>query len=181
MMKGDKSTVFEGGVRNFLAVQGPGVQAGVVDTSLLDITDILPTIADLASLPQDAGGHLPWDGLSFKNLLLTGSDAVPAHGNRGDSLATAQQHDRMVFILGPYCWDANLVPALGANRFAAASSCSPRVVHAEHMHDVHVGGQVHVRAQGEKLAGQLDRLTAHECQAGTVKSRLGPLSSHSGA
>jgi hypothetical protein len=37
-LTGTKSEVFEGGVRNFLAVQGPGVQAGVTDSTLLDIT-----------------------------------------------------------------------------------------------------------------------------------------------
>jgi hypothetical protein len=40
-LTGTKSEVFEGGVRNFLAVQGPGVQAGVTDSTLLDITGML--------------------------------------------------------------------------------------------------------------------------------------------
>lgn len=51
-MKGDKSTIWEGGIRNFLAVQGPGVQAGVVDSTLLHIIDILPTITDLAGVKK---------------------------------------------------------------------------------------------------------------------------------
>lgn len=37
-LTGTKSEVFEGGVRNFLAVQGPGVQAGVTDSTLLEVT-----------------------------------------------------------------------------------------------------------------------------------------------
>ncbi|KAF6264392.1 alkaline-phosphatase-like protein [Scenedesmus sp. NREL 46B-D3] len=72
-MKGDKSTIWEGGIRNFLAVQGPGVQAGVVDSTLLHIIDVLPTVTDLARARKGAAGHLPFDGISFKNLLLPGS------------------------------------------------------------------------------------------------------------
>jgi arylsulfatase A-like enzyme len=47
-MEGAKSLPYDGGIRNFLAVQGPGVQAGVVDSTLLGLVDILPTVADLA-------------------------------------------------------------------------------------------------------------------------------------
>jgi arylsulfatase A-like enzyme len=55
-MQGYKRAVEEGGIRNFLAVQGPGVQGGVVDSTLLDITDVVPTVADLAGVPEGAGG-----------------------------------------------------------------------------------------------------------------------------
>lgn len=54
LMQGEKHEVLEGGIRNYLAVQGPGVQAGVVDSTLTDVTDILPTVADLA------GGLSEW-------------------------------------------------------------------------------------------------------------------------
>lgn len=47
-MQGYKRDVEEGGVRNYLAVKGPGVQAGVIDSTLTDIADILPTLAALA-------------------------------------------------------------------------------------------------------------------------------------
>ncbi len=47
-MVGYKRDVTEGGVRNFLAVKGPGVAAGVVDSTLLDVVDIMPTVMDLA-------------------------------------------------------------------------------------------------------------------------------------
>jgi arylsulfatase A-like enzyme len=49
-MEGAKSLPYDGGIRNFLAVQGPGVQAGVVDSTLLGLVDILPTVADLAGM-----------------------------------------------------------------------------------------------------------------------------------
>ncbi|KAF6255529.1 alkaline-phosphatase-like protein [Scenedesmus sp. NREL 46B-D3] len=69
-MQGYKRAVEEGGIRNFLAVKGPGVQGGVVDSTLLDITDVVPTVADLAGVPEGSGGHLPFSGSSFKQLLL---------------------------------------------------------------------------------------------------------------
>ncbi|KAF8072531.1 hypothetical protein HT031_000191 [Scenedesmus sp. PABB004] len=69
-MQGFKHSVLEGGVRNFLAVQGPGVPAGVVDSTLVDIKDVLPTMAELAGLPANGTNHWPWDGLSFANLLV---------------------------------------------------------------------------------------------------------------
>jgi arylsulfatase/uncharacterized sulfatase len=65
-MQGFKKSVEEGGVRNYLAVKGPGVPSGVVDSTLLHITDILPTVADLAGV---SGRHMPWDGVSFTNVL----------------------------------------------------------------------------------------------------------------
>uniref|UniRef100_A0A383VJP5 Sulfatase N-terminal domain-containing protein n=1 Tax=Tetradesmus obliquus TaxID=3088 RepID=A0A383VJP5_TETOB len=122
-LTGTKSEVFEGGVRNFLAVQGPGVQAGVTDSTLLDITDILPTMADLAGI-SSSSKHLPWDGRSFKNLLVPSSSSssssssavVTAGGSRGTSLATKEQQERVLFLLGPQCWDANAVPLLTADR-----------------------------------------------------------------
>lgn len=47
-MQGAKHEVLEGGTRMFFAFQGPGVQAGVIDSTLADVIDILPTLADLA-------------------------------------------------------------------------------------------------------------------------------------
>jgi hypothetical protein len=109
--------------RNFLAVQGPGVQAGVVDSTLLDVTDILPTMADFARAPANVANHLPWDGISFKNLLVpsaAAAAAVAAKGDasrRGDLLANKQQQDRYIFMLGPNCWSADAVPDLQRNRW----------------------------------------------------------------
>jgi hypothetical protein len=31
-------------------------------------------------------------------------------------MASWQQNNRMLFFMGPHCWDANLVPLLGPNR-----------------------------------------------------------------
>jgi arylsulfatase A-like enzyme len=114
-MQGYKRDVEEGGVRNYLAVSGPGIQAGVFDSTLTDITDILPTIAALAGIPKNAVQHKPWDGLSLHNLLLAGND-WPSDGRRGTSKATQQQLERFVFSLGPMCWDANSVPKLAGDR-----------------------------------------------------------------
>ncbi|WIA08366.1 hypothetical protein OEZ85_007805 [Tetradesmus obliquus] len=35
---------------------------------------------------------------------------------RGSSMASPQQFNRMLFFMGPHCWDANAVPILGPNR-----------------------------------------------------------------
>jgi arylsulfatase A-like enzyme len=57
----------EGGLRNHLAVAGPGVPSGTIDNTLLSLADVLPTIADLGNAEQNS--HLPWSGNSFANLL----------------------------------------------------------------------------------------------------------------
>jgi hypothetical protein len=59
-----------GGVRTFLAVQGPGVTPGAVDSSsLLSIMDILPTVVDLTRTQSTVPHHPEWDGISFASLL----------------------------------------------------------------------------------------------------------------
>ncbi|KAF6259251.1 alkaline-phosphatase-like protein [Scenedesmus sp. NREL 46B-D3] len=112
-MMGYKKDVLEGGVRNFLAVKGPGVPAGVTDSTLTDVRDVLPTMADLAGL--DSAPHPQWDGISMRNLLALGS-GKPAVSLRGTELADTQQTDRFVLSFGPQCWSPDMVPALGPNR-----------------------------------------------------------------
>jgi hypothetical protein len=122
-MVGQKSTLFEGGIRTFLAVQGPGVPAGTTKSTLLSVTDVLPTLSDLAGITPNSIPHMPWDGISFTNLLLgrssskfAGVDVEVLGGDSSRSVANQQQQqqqqDRMVFELGPYCWNADAVPLL---------------------------------------------------------------------
>ncbi|KAF6254409.1 alkaline-phosphatase-like protein [Scenedesmus sp. NREL 46B-D3] len=122
-MQGAKSLANEAGIRNFLAVSGPGVPGGIIDSSLLDLTDILPTMADLAGVPEGTAGHKPWEGMSFKNLLNAGNSStavaaagVQLSGRRGTAMANAEQSNRFVFALSAHCWDADAVPALGPDR-----------------------------------------------------------------
>lgn len=103
-MQGFKKSVQEGGIRNYLAVKGPGVPAGVLDNTLVSITDILPTLADLAGVSSP---HLPWDGLSFANVLRSKA--------AGTQLST-QQAERVVVEMSPHCWSPDTVPELGADR-----------------------------------------------------------------
>lgn len=117
-MIGYKRDVNEGGTRNFLAVRGPGVPAGAVDSTLLHITDVLPTLAALAGISPTATPHLPWDGVSFANLLSSNAGS----GARGDAAASATQAGRTVFTLGPRCWDADAVPDLGADRCESSAA-----------------------------------------------------------
>lgn len=104
----------EGGIRNYLAVKGPGVQSGVVDSTLTYITDILPTMADLAGIKT--APKYPWDGLSFKEVLLGGGTAVPPTPLRGYELSDSKHEDRFIFALGPQCWSPDSVPLLGPDR-----------------------------------------------------------------
>ncbi|KAF8056142.1 hypothetical protein HT031_006493 [Scenedesmus sp. PABB004] len=142
-MRGIKATGLDGGIRTFLAVAGPGVPGGVVDSTLVAAEDVLPTLVDLAGLTRDdialRGGKplLPWDGISAKNLLLPA--APPAAGGalparRGVALATLAQRERAYVTLAPNCWDPDAVPRLGPDR---------RVVKPQPLLDYDNGGMPH--------------------------------------
>jgi arylsulfatase A-like enzyme len=75
----------EGALRNHLAIAGPGIPSGAVDNTLLSLTDILPTIAELSN--ATAIQHIPWSGVSFANLLRPGGEA------------TEEQRERFMFKL----------------------------------------------------------------------------------
>lgn len=147
-MQGFKKSVEEGGIRNYLAVKGPGVPAGVADNTLTHITDILPTIADLARV---RASHLPWDGLSFANLLQHGPDR-----------ADKQQEERMVFAMSPHCWGPDSVPELGSDR---------QVVKSQRLLDFDHGGVdgrgfkrcIGVRHKGYKWLGDSGRVFRCVC------------------
>lgn len=53
-MMGFKHSNYEGGTRGFLGVAGPGVPAGVIDSTLLHAVDVVPTITQLAGLGSNA-------------------------------------------------------------------------------------------------------------------------------
>jgi arylsulfatase A-like enzyme len=109
-----KAAGTEGGLRNHLAVAGPGVPSGSKQHTLLSLADVLPTVADLAGA-QDTK-HLPWSGSSFANLLKPG--AKP----------TKQQEDRFFFTMtasgdAKACPHAatlmrDVLPQLGHDRWA---------------------------------------------------------------
>lgn len=128
-MVGYKKDVTEGGIRNYLAVQGPGIQAGVLDSTLTSITDVLPTMADLANI--SAAPSYPWDGISFKNVLLDGGTKKPAEPLRGHMLSNAQQDERFIFSMSPECWSPDSVPVLGPDR---------KVVKPQELIDYYHGG-----------------------------------------
>ncbi|MFO0867755.1 MAG: sulfatase-like hydrolase/transferase [Pirellulales bacterium] len=62
-----KGTLTELGARVPCIIRGPGVRAGVVSRAVADLTDILPTLADIsgARLPTDR----PFDGSSLAPVL----------------------------------------------------------------------------------------------------------------
>ena len=119
-MQGFKKSVEEGGIRNYLAIKGPGVPAGVLDNTLVHITDILPTVADLAGVHSQ---HLPWDGISFANVLKSNS--------KPSNQISKQQAERVVVEMSPHCWSPDMVPELGADR---------KVVRTQQLLDLDKGG-----------------------------------------
>jgi arylsulfatase A-like enzyme len=78
-----RSSGTEGSLRNHLTVWGPGVPSGAVSNVLLSLSDILPTMAELANATNTQ--HMPWSGMSFANLL------VP------DGTPTVKQQNRFLF------------------------------------------------------------------------------------
>ncbi|KAF8058413.1 hypothetical protein HT031_005537 [Scenedesmus sp. PABB004] len=93
--QGVKHSLGEGGILNFMAVTGPGVPAGAVDGTLLDVTDVLPTVAALAGIPANGTDHLPWDGLSFANLLIDAGAGTAGAGTAAAAAARPASHARL--------------------------------------------------------------------------------------
>jgi arylsulfatase A-like enzyme len=74
-LRGQKTEVYEGGHREPFLVRWPGhVKAGSESRSLIALTDVLATCADLFSLPLPHDGAE--DSISFAPVLLGGPDAA---------------------------------------------------------------------------------------------------------
>jgi hypothetical protein len=102
-MVGEKRRVEEGGTRNFLAVKGPGVKRGYVDPALVHVTDIFPTLQEMAGgVPASTDG--PLDGLSIANLIF------------GAAEPTQAQKERVVVELDVTCTADDFVPLLNKDR-----------------------------------------------------------------
>lgn len=101
-MVGEKRRIEEGGTRNFLAVKGPGVKRGLVNPTLTHITDIFPTLQEMAGRvsARTAG---PLDGMSIANMIFGGQP-------------TAQQKDRVVVEMDVTCSADDFVPLLNKDR-----------------------------------------------------------------
>ena len=68
-LKGHKGNIWENGVKSPLFVKWTGhIKAGTVQ-QVADITDILPTLLDLAGI-QEPGNPYPVDGISLKEYLI---------------------------------------------------------------------------------------------------------------
>lgn len=75
-MKGHKGNIWENGVRSPLFVKWQGITQPVESYDLLDVTDIFPTLIELAGA-ETLPGMKPVDGTSFSELLIHGN--VEAH------------------------------------------------------------------------------------------------------
>ena len=88
-LRAGKGWLYEGGVREPLIVDAPGVtQAGAVCDTPVISPDFFPTLLELAGLPARPKQHL--DGVSFVSLLKGGSRSrgpifwhYPHYGNQG--------------------------------------------------------------------------------------------------
>lgn len=71
-MKGHKGNIWENGVRSPMFVYWRGITRPVIDYTLTDITDVFPTILDLAGadIPE---GVKKIDGFSFSDLIEKGN------------------------------------------------------------------------------------------------------------
>jgi hypothetical protein len=93
-MKGRKGSTDEGGVRSPLLVKWPGtIPAGKQVSRIAGAIDLLPTLADLASVPLESTRRL--DGVSLKPLLLSDDPNWPdrtifSHWNGRVSARTQQ-------------------------------------------------------------------------------------------
>jgi arylsulfatase A-like enzyme len=70
-LAGEKSSVFENGIRSFLFVSGPGIVPGTVD-ALTDARDLFPTVLELAGVTYQSAAN-PLGGFSMTPLLQTGT------------------------------------------------------------------------------------------------------------
>jgi arylsulfatase A-like enzyme len=94
-MKGRKGSVDEGGVRSPLFISWPArIEPGRLLTQISSVTDLLPTLAELAGVPLVT--LKPLDGVSLKPLLAGEQVSIPnrlicSHWNRQISVRS-QQH-----------------------------------------------------------------------------------------
>ena len=67
---GGKGTTTEFGLHVPLVLLGPGIQPGSVNRNIVDFSDFLPTIANIAGISQIASNYGAIDGKSFYNQFL---------------------------------------------------------------------------------------------------------------
>lgn len=93
-MKGHKGNIWENGVRSPLFVKWQGVTQPIESYDLLDVTDIYPTLLELAGAAPLAGTK-PLDGTSFRELLV--------HGN-------VEKHDKISYNMSHRGWPPSEQP-----------------------------------------------------------------------
>ncbi|VGO17700.1 Arylsulfatase [Pontiella desulfatans] len=98
-LKGGKQNTWEGGVRIPFLVRGPGVQAGSICDTPINLIDLFPTFMTMAGLPRDEA------------LELDGCDILPLIHGESDTAFYADGREReSLFWFFP--WDAHMSSAL---------------------------------------------------------------------
>ncbi|MBI2513223.1 MAG: sulfatase-like hydrolase/transferase [Opitutae bacterium] len=69
-LRGAKASIFEGGIRSPLMVRWPGKISPRKTDVIAHVTDVFPTLIDLAGAPPPPTGAKRLDGISLKPLLL---------------------------------------------------------------------------------------------------------------
>ncbi len=74
-LRGEKGTVYEGGIREPLIVKWPGkIKQGSLNNSIVSSVDFYPTFLDITGITPDPEQKL--DGISMMEILLSGEQVV---------------------------------------------------------------------------------------------------------
>ncbi len=98
--RGDKGTTWEGGVRVPTVIRWPGAPAGRVSSEIVDMTDLLPTLAAAAGEPDVVGKLRKGTGFGAEHykLHLDGHDQTALFTGKSDESArdTVYYYDEAV-------------------------------------------------------------------------------------
>ena len=76
-LRGGKSTAWENGTRVPLLVRMPGTIPAGMRTQFATAEDVLPTLLDVAGIPQDSVAHKPLSGVSLRPALVDKQGELP--------------------------------------------------------------------------------------------------------
>lgn len=108
-LRGDKHTIWQGGVRVPFVVLWPGrLRAGATSSAMINLTDVFATVAELLDAELPASGGVASDSVSFRQSLLH-PERQPEKGRTSMVLTNAKG----IFALrqGPWKYIEGKVPA----------------------------------------------------------------------
>lgn len=97
-LKGGKQNTWEGGIRIPFLVRGPGVDAGTICETPINLIDLFPTFMEMAGLEPDP------------SLDLDGASLLPLFHGESDDVVMPDGSERPLFWYFP--WDAHMSAAI---------------------------------------------------------------------